>query len=106
MALFGTTSYGGDKNCNCGVVLELTPQNGTPNYTETVLHTFHGNDGASPVGRLTISGGTLFGATSSGGEYGAGTVFALTPNGSHSTYSILYSFQGGFTGEIRPVRSL
>lgn len=57
---------------------------------ETVLHTFCPNgppgcpDGEVPILR-TLSGSTLYGATSLGGnKYGGGTVFALTTSGSFS----------------------
>jgi uncharacterized repeat protein (TIGR03803 family) len=47
------------------------------------LYSFTGaNDGAQPVGDLTLSGGTLYGTTLYGGAspvpYGYGTIFALT----------------------------
>jgi uncharacterized repeat protein (TIGR03803 family) len=42
--LYGTTIYGGDPNCDCGVVYKLAPgSNGK--WTYTVLHRFTGNDG-------------------------------------------------------------
>ena len=42
------------------------------------LYSFTGGaDGGNPHGDLTLSGGTLFGMTSTGGANGDGTVFAL-----------------------------
>jgi hypothetical protein len=47
-------------------------------WTQILLHTFTGSDGSGPTGLLMGSGGVLYGTTSLGGAYGAGTVFALT----------------------------
>ena len=72
--IFGTTQSGG--TAGKGTVFELTPVNGV--YLETVLHSFQGgNDGASPTAGLLIENGALFGTTSSGGQFGAGTVFQV-----------------------------
>ncbi|MGA2742383.1 MAG: choice-of-anchor tandem repeat GloVer-containing protein, partial [Bryobacteraceae bacterium] len=91
-SLFGTTISGGIEGCDetgCGVVFQLSPgaTHGSP-WTESVLHTFAGSDGAGPRAALTLSaGGVLYGTTSAGGsgsacqqgEGGCGTVFQLTP---------------------------
>lgn len=53
-----------------------------------ILHTFHGKDGASPVGYLIFdAAGNLYGTTYSGGIYdtncqtgSCGTVYELNPN--------------------------
>ena len=49
-------------------------------YVETVLHRFHGLDGAVPSAPL-IAGpnGLLYGTTTEGGATGAGTVFRWSP---------------------------
>jgi uncharacterized repeat protein (TIGR03803 family) len=92
--LYGTTLFGGG---TFGAVFELSP---TPagGYTESDLHDFSGTtaDGGEPAGDLLMdSAGNLYGTTSLGGSYQAGTVFKLspTPGGGYS-YSILYSFTG------------
>ncbi|MGD0364586.1 MAG: choice-of-anchor tandem repeat GloVer-containing protein [Bryobacteraceae bacterium] len=90
--LYGTTSYGGSAatglGCyywgatGCGTVFQLTPpptQGGA--WTETILHSFTGEngDGAGP-GQLVLGpAGILYGTTSSGGSSGYGIVFAVTP---------------------------
>jgi uncharacterized repeat protein (TIGR03803 family) len=67
-----------------------------------VLHSFIGglSDGANPVYTSLImdAGGNLYGTTTKGGAYSAGTVFELTPSGTGWTESGLYSFAGG-TGD-------
>jgi len=62
-----------------------------------VLHTFHGKDGASPVGVLVRdAAGNLYGTTGAGGtgkcsQYGCGTVFKLDRAGKQVW---LHSFEG------------
>lgn len=64
--LFGTTAIGGNENCSCGVVFELTP--GSGGRTLSVLHSFSGAiDGANPSGLLLDSLGNLYGTTVYGG---------------------------------------
>src|SRR5690242_4977917 len=67
--------------------------------TYTILHSFtRGQDGASPLGGLTIdAGGSLYGSASSGGSGssclgGCGTVFKLSQRNSSWTLSPLYEF--------------
>ena len=50
-------------------------------------------------GGLTLDGaGNLYGATFSGGAYGSGTIFKLTPYGGGWWYTDLYDFTGGSDG--------
>jgi uncharacterized repeat protein (TIGR03803 family) len=91
--LYGTASYGGAEGA--GMVFKLNID-GT-GYVN--LHSFTGasNDGGLPNGGLILSGGALFGMTSSGGgSSGKGVVFALSTNGAGngSGYSNLYVFRG------------
>ena len=92
--LYGTTAGGGAYDA--GTVFQLTP-NGDGSWTESVLHSFNGKDGRQPLSSLIFdAGGNLYGATYSGGAFGDGTVFQLTPNGDGSwTESVLHSFNGG-----------
>jgi uncharacterized repeat protein (TIGR03803 family) len=69
--------------------------------TLTVLHTFTGGDGWSPVSGLTPDrAGNFYGTTDVGGASNRGTVFRLSPAGSGWVLTTLYSFQcqddGGF----------
>lgn len=97
--LFGTTSVGGSRTQNAGVVFELTHLAG--GWSENILYTFQGgSDGATPFGPVTIdSAGNLYGTTYYGGGanacgFGCGTVFKLTRNGSNWTKNTLYSLSG------------
>ncbi len=65
----------------------------------TVLHHFSGypSDGSFPAnGHLTMDGsGNLYGLTESGGAYGNGALYQLSPNG---TITLLHSFRGSDDG--------
>ena len=95
-SLYGTTFQGGSGGCTdmlltvigCGTVFELKPPaTAQKGWTETILHTFTGPDGAFPQGGVvTDESGALFGATSGGGpsSYGVGgfgVLYKLTPPG-------------------------
>ncbi len=109
--MFGVNDYGGGSGgCTygCGTVFEI--QRSGSGYNERVLYAFQGGqDGASPLAALVIgNNGTLYGTTFFGGtgtcsapsgSSGCGTVFSLTPSGSHYTEKVLHSFQGGRDGE-------
>jgi len=107
--LYGETFSGGA--AGYGIVFSLTPP-ATPGgtWTETVLHTFRGGDGAGPLGALAIGGPeghpVLYGTTYRGGSsschQGCGTVFSLTPPaapGKEWTETVLHKFLGGAEGE-------
>ncbi len=74
------------------------------NYT--VLHNFGSitNDGTQPNAGLTLSGGVLYGNTTSGGSKGAGTIFSMNTYG--SAYNVLYNFGNGATDGKNPSASL
>ena len=95
--LYGTTAVGGSYYCyskpTCGTVFEMSPSGS--GWTETVLHVFtDGPDGGNPAGLVFDSEGNLYGAASSGpGEFGAGTIFELTPyQGGGWTFTVSYTF--------------
>jgi len=99
--LFGTTTFGGA--FGQGVVFQLAPPTAPGGvWTETVLHSFMGSDGAYPYAGLTVTAsGTLYGTTELGGASNAGTVFSLTPPpgpGKTWTEAVLYSFTDGNDG--------
>jgi len=84
--LYGTNVIGGIINSSCtqgcGTIFQLSPPavpGGT--WTETILHTFTGQNGdGSRPGPLTLApNGVFFGSTWSGGAAGFGTVFAIKP---------------------------
>jgi uncharacterized repeat protein (TIGR03803 family) len=91
--LYGTTVDGGPStNCGgygCGTVFKIDPSG-----TLTLLHSFSGNDGASPYGGLTLdSSGNLYGTTYYGGSSGQGTVFKLDTSGKN--FTVLHNFGDG-----------
>jgi len=95
--LYGTTEFGGDPTCDCGVVFELAPTS-HGRWTEYVLHDFAGGaDGAVPLaGVIFDAAGNLYGTASEGGVYRQGTVFKLTIdlNGKWTEY-VLHQFTPG-----------
>jgi uncharacterized repeat protein (TIGR03803 family) len=84
--LYGTASGGG--KYGEGAAFSLSTSG-----SEKLLYSFKGGnkDGANPVGGLTAIKRTLYGTTQSGGAYGHGTVFSITPTG---TETVLHSFRG------------
>ena len=95
--LYGTTNEGGASGG--GTVFKLTP-NSDGIWTETVLLSFNGHDGAHPqAGLIFDTAGNLYGSTMLAGGGGGGTVFKLTPN-SDGTWKeqVLYAFRGGKDG--------
>jgi len=101
--LYGTTVSGGDLNCQggfgCGVVFELSPQQGGT-WTYANLYSFQGgSDGGIPSGYIVIDGkGSLYSTTQAGGGgtgY-AGIAFKLSPpvqQGDPWTETVLHSFK-------------
>jgi uncharacterized repeat protein (TIGR03803 family) len=68
-------------------------------WPEKVLFSFNGTDGSGPTADLIFdAAGNLYG-TAGGGEYGAGTVFELTPTaGGGWTETVLHNFGNGTDG--------
>lgn len=91
--LYGTTA-GGGSSFN-GTVYELTLET-SGQWTETVLHSFQSTDGADPYAGLVFDAtGNLYGTSYTGGTYGYGTVFELTPQGlGQWNLTVLYNFNG------------
>jgi len=93
--LYGTALYEGDATMGGnGVVFKLS-HDATGRWSETVLHTFQGKDGANPAAGLIFDKArNLYGTTQNGGTYGNGTVFKLIPepDGEWSE-TVLHSFR-------------
>lgn len=99
--LYGTTYHGGASGL--GVVFRLArPARGTTAWTESILHSFGGTDGAEPqAGLVRDAVGNLYGTTSAGGSSSMGTVFELSPPPAGSpkwNETVLHSF-GGSDGQ-------
>jgi hypothetical protein len=96
-SLYGTTA--GRGNEDGGTVFKLSP--GQDGWTMTTIHRFSGgDDGAYPVGGLTIDrAGAIYGSTSGGGNDGMGTVFKLTPTEHGWEEAVIHTFrQSGNAG--------
>jgi len=61
-----------------------------------IIHAFTGGaDGATgSAGRMILRNGHLYGAATSGGTYGSGVIFELTPRGGEWDFRTIYSFKG------------
>src|ERR1700734_2925224 len=67
-----------------------------PAQTVTILATFDSISGGFPEGVFAQGiDGNLCGTTTSGGDYGFGTVFKMTPAGE---LTLVYAFTGGTDG--------
>jgi uncharacterized repeat protein (TIGR03803 family) len=89
--LYGTASA---SSVNFGTVFELSPGKG--GWTYNVLYAFAGGaDRGQPVAALTFGkSGKLYGATTSFGANGGGTIFRLAPGDKGWKYKVLYSLSG------------
>ena len=94
--LYGTASFGGSGGG--GTVFSLTPSGGS--WIFSVLHSFVGN-GTGPDGSLVMDAvGDLYGVVNSGGGFGFGSAFELTPSGDGWTFTSLHDFTGGTDGKF------
>jgi uncharacterized repeat protein (TIGR03803 family) len=88
--LYGTAASGGVHGF--GTVFSVR----TNGANFRVLHAFAAangfSGGASPASGLVLSEGTLYGAATWGGTFGAGTIFSVRTNG--TGFRVLYSFNG------------
>jgi uncharacterized repeat protein (TIGR03803 family) len=94
--LYGTTAAGGAYKG--GTAFELSFSNGS--WTESVLYSFP--FGVNPMAGLTFdNAGNLYGTTQSGGSFGLGTVFELTPPSGQGawTETVLWSFGANGDGQ-------
>lgn len=88
--LYGTTYFGG--SVGGGTVFRVTPAG-----KESVLYSFKGfKDATGPQGALVRDAkGNFYGTTITGGQFGSGAVFRLTPAGK---ITVLHSFGNGADG--------
>jgi uncharacterized repeat protein (TIGR03803 family) len=101
-ALYGVTLEGGNGECfaGCGTVFKLTPKKS--GYTKTTIYSFGpGTDASTPLGTLVLDDkGAVYGVTQSGGTYGDGAVYKLTPDKSGYSETVIYSFRNGDDGDF------
>ncbi len=100
--LYGMTPSGGAGGFGLGTIFQVN----TDGSGYQVLHSFGiaANDGVYPYASLTLAGTTLYGMTSGGGAYGAGTIFQINSDG--TGYQVLYSFGGVANDGVYPYGSL
>jgi uncharacterized repeat protein (TIGR03803 family) len=85
--LYGVTNLGGS-SVNSGVIYKMTLGGKI-----TILYRFCAsgpcNDGQYPTGVIQASDGNFYGTTESGGTFGSGTIFQISPTGA---FKLLYTF--------------
>ncbi len=101
----GIQNCGSDGSQYCGLVYNLKPKPNPCNtvlcgWNESVPYRFTSESDGSGVINVSAKDqqGNVYGTTSTGGAYGAGTVFELSPSGGGWTKSTLHSFTGGSDG--------
>jgi len=107
---YGGSLYGTIYGPN-GAVFSLTPpaSGGTAWTFNTVYSFTGGSDGGEPAYLIAAADGMLYGTTTSGGAFGKGTVFSLTPpitSGDPWTQNTIYDFsatEGGAGGPLARV---
>jgi uncharacterized repeat protein (TIGR03803 family) len=93
--LYGTTYLGGAYGQ--GTVYELSPTP-TGDYTEKILWSFNGTDGANPEAPPVFdSAGNLYGTTYSGGQDELGTIYEINLTATESTTTVVSSSALNFT---------
>lgn len=91
--LYGTLAYGGSHSC--GSVYQVSRSGG--GWTGTTIYSFSST--ANPTHNVIVdSAGNLYGTTDVQGQYDAGAVFELTPNGSGWTEQDIASLGAPGTG--------
>ena len=92
--VYGMTPTGGANGL--GTIYALHPKpNGS--WATKVIHTFTGGaDGSTgSAGKMILRGGHLYGAATTGGVNGAGTIFEMTPTQTGEwDFKTIYSFKG------------
>ncbi len=84
--LYGTTEAGG--TTGAGTLYSITPAG-----VKTTIFSFgdDANSASAPFGGLAYVGGTFYGTTITGGQFGYGTAFSLDSTG----FFVLHSFENG-----------
>ncbi len=102
--LYGTTRE--STSADQGTVFELSPTSSGA-WTEKILVSFNGSNGASPLGGVIFdSAGNLYGTTEEGGAYGYGTVFEMSPSSGGWSETVLYSLNNNGVDPLYPFAGL
>lgn len=89
--LYGTAFLGGAADEGC--VFELSP--GDNGWEESVIYTFSGPDGSYPRSAVTFDRFRNLYGTASGGTFGGGVVFEMSPSGGSWAETVLYNLGAG-----------
>jgi uncharacterized repeat protein (TIGR03803 family) len=100
--LFGMASSGSGNFNDLGTVFCLDTNGG--NYRTLHIFDTTPNNGNSPQGSLTVSGGMLYGMTWMGGALNSGVIFAMNTDG--TGFHLLHTFTGVATDGELPYGSL
>ncbi|MFC2149603.1 choice-of-anchor tandem repeat GloVer-containing protein [Candidatus Auribacterota bacterium] len=97
---YGVTQHGGDSDQ--GTVFKIS----TDGTGFTLLHEFTSwsAQGQWPVGELTLSGGTLYGMTMSGGDTNKGAIYSVGADG--GSFTVLHNFQAGSDDGWQPMAGM
>jgi uncharacterized repeat protein (TIGR03803 family) len=95
---YGTTLLGGvysARGGSAGVVFKVTPSGALTTLYRFCPEESSCPDGGNPVGTLVLSpDGNFYGTTAGGGDYGGGTVFKITPDGTLTTIHMFEGYPG------------
>jgi uncharacterized repeat protein (TIGR03803 family) len=100
--LYGTANAGGTGGSGTIFAINTDGTGFTNLYSfSATTYTGQGNnftnsDGAVPTTPLFLSGGTLYGTTSQGGQYNNGTLFNISTNG--TGFTVVHTFTGNSDG--------
>jgi uncharacterized repeat protein (TIGR03803 family) len=92
--VYGMTPIGGAYGLGTIYKIHQGPRGG---WTFKVIHAFTGgaDGGSGSAGRMILRNGLLYGAATTGGTYGSGVVFELTPRAvGRWDFRTIYSFRG------------
>ena len=96
--LYGTTSQGG--TAGYGTIFSVSTNDINQNNAgiESLYSFTNGSDGATPKASLILSGATLYGTASQGGNTANGTVSPLNLSAHPPSFKLLYAFTNGNDG--------
>lgn len=95
---YGVT-YGGGNQSGWGTIFKVTPEG-----VLTTLHQFDFTDGAQPyAGVILATDGNFYGTTYSGGAWGGGNIYKISPQGK---FSVVYNLGGQAYDPSGPVTAL